>query len=61
MIEIKSEFTGNGVETSINLSGDRFEVLLELGGTLIAIHKKLNEMKLDGDTEKASEEVTTCS
>lgn len=61
MIEIKSEFTGNGVETSINLSGDRFEVLLELGGTLMAVHKKLDEMQLDGGTENSSEEVTTCS
>ena len=61
MIEIKSEFTGNGVETKIKLSGDRFEILLEIAGTLTAIHKKLNEMQLDGDTEKASEEVTTCS
>ena len=61
MIEIKSEFTGNGVETSINLSGDRFEVLLELGGTLMAIHKKPDEMHLDGGTENSSEEVTTCS
>lgn len=40
MIEIKSEFTGNGVETKIKLSGDRFEILLEIAGTLTAIHKK---------------------
>ena len=61
MIEIKSEFTGSGVDTSIKLSGDRSEILLEIAGTLIAIHKKLNEIQLDGDTEKASEEVAACS
>lgn len=69
MIEIKSEFTGSGVETSIKLSGDRSETLMEIAGVLIAIHKKLNEIQLDGDTEKmldemaraTGEEATICS
>ncbi len=61
MIEIKSEFIVNRVDTKIELSGDQFETFMEIVATFAALEKKLKEMQPGGDTEKASEEVTTCS